>query len=91
MQVFREFFPTKDEYVTLECVWESDKFVLLERTHKSEISSHDGDLEENFSIQAASVQYQRLNSFLGGKIVHVMCFFVSYVGSSPHLHWFLIL
>ncbi|KAF3453500.1 hypothetical protein FNV43_RR03940 [Rhamnella rubrinervis] len=64
LEVFREFFPTKDEFVTLECAWESDKFVLLEIKHKSEISSHDGDLEGNESLQATSVQYQRLESFL---------------------------
>lgn len=68
MQVFREVFPTKEEFSTLECVWKSDKFLLLERKHKSEISNHDGDPEDIAAVRASSVQYQSLESFLGGKI-----------------------
>ena len=38
MQVFRDFYPVSDDFVTLECVWKSDKFILLERKHKMKIS-----------------------------------------------------
>uniref|UniRef100_A0A6P4BI47 uncharacterized protein LOC107432211 isoform X1 n=1 Tax=Ziziphus jujuba TaxID=326968 RepID=A0A6P4BI47_ZIZJJ len=65
LEVFREIFPTKEEFATLECVWKSDKFILLERRHKSDISSHDGDPEGNASIPALSLKYQSLDSFLG--------------------------
>ncbi|GMN51529.1 hypothetical protein TIFTF001_020674 [Ficus carica] len=65
VEVFREFFPTTVEFITLECVWESDKFVLHERTQKSEIASHNVEIEEKTSTQASSVQYQSIESFLG--------------------------
>ncbi|KAH7546675.1 hypothetical protein FEM48_Zijuj01G0226700 [Ziziphus jujuba var. spinosa] len=65
LEVFREIFPTKEEFATLECVWKSDKFILLERKHKSDISSHDEDPEGNASIPALSLKYQSLDSFLG--------------------------
>ncbi|KAL5548291.1 hypothetical protein UlMin_003522 [Ulmus minor] len=61
LEVFREIFPTKEEYITLECVWESEKFVLLERTHKNEAASHVEDLD---SLPASSVQYQSIEAFL---------------------------
>ncbi|XP_015898804.2 uncharacterized protein LOC107432211 isoform X2 [Ziziphus jujuba] len=67
LEVFREIFPTKEEFATLECVWKSDKFILLERKHKSDISSHDEDPEGNASIPALSLKYQSLDSFLGAK------------------------
>ncbi|XP_024018622.1 uncharacterized protein LOC21400786 [Morus notabilis] len=63
--VFREFFPTNMDFITLECVWESDKFVLHERMHKSKIESHDSELEGGASIPASSVLYQCVESFLG--------------------------
>lgn len=64
------------EFITLECVWESDKFVLHERTHKSEIASHDVEIEEKTSTQASSVRYESIESFLGGKTIHGICSFV---------------
>lgn len=66
IQVFREFYPTNEEFIILECVLKSDKFELLESTHKSEIASHDGDL----AVGASSVLYQSVESFLGGQYVH---------------------
>ncbi|XP_042066585.1 uncharacterized protein LOC121809840 isoform X1 [Salvia splendens] len=36
-EVFREYFPRKEEAkILLECIWQKDKFVLVETTHKSE-------------------------------------------------------
>ncbi|XP_021828766.1 uncharacterized protein LOC110769151 [Prunus avium] len=61
LEVFREFYPTNEEFIILECVLKSDKFELLESTHKSEIASHDGDL----ALGASSVLYQSVESFLG--------------------------
>ncbi|KAK1550446.1 hypothetical protein Q3G72_019264 [Acer saccharum] len=30
IEVYREFYPTNEEYATLECVWSTDKFILHE-------------------------------------------------------------
>ncbi|XP_050368596.1 uncharacterized protein LOC126786723 [Argentina anserina] len=61
IEVFREFYPTQEEFITLECVWNSDKFELLERTHKSQIACPGGDL----SLGTPSVIYQSVESSLG--------------------------
>ena len=44
-------------------MWKSDKFELIERTHKTEIASHDGDL----CLGESSVLYQSTESILGGE------------------------
>lgn len=62
MQVFREYYPTNKEFVTLECVWDTDKFVLLERTQKSDIESQVGTLREA-SIETAALQYKSIRVF----------------------------
>ncbi|TQD90543.1 hypothetical protein C1H46_023889 [Malus baccata] len=61
LEVFREFYPTNEEIIILECVWKSDKFELIERTHKNEIATHDGDL----CLGESSVLYQSTESILG--------------------------
>ncbi|CAN6557921.1 unnamed protein product [Malus baccata var. baccata] len=61
LEVFREFYPTNEEIIILECVWKSDKFELIERTHKTEIATHDGDL----CLGESSVLYQSTESILG--------------------------
>ncbi|POO00406.1 hypothetical protein TorRG33x02_038190 [Trema orientale] len=69
LEVFREVFPTKEDFVTLECVWKSDKFELLERMQMSGIASHYIELEGQTSSRASCVQYQSIESFLGeGKL-----------------------
>ncbi|KAL5736000.1 hypothetical protein ACOSQ2_030788 [Xanthoceras sorbifolium] len=65
IEVYREFYPTNEEYVTLECVWNTDKFTLLERSHKSEIESQGGDGENNFPTGDSAVRYQSIEAFLG--------------------------
>jgi hypothetical protein len=77
MQVFREFYPTNEEFVTLECVWKSGKFVLLERMHKNKTGSQEGDLKEDASLGALTVKYQSIESFLGGSI------FMAFFSPSP--------
>ncbi|KAG8658152.1 hypothetical protein MANES_03G127300v8 [Manihot esculenta] len=64
IEVFREYYPTNKEFVTLECVWDTDKFVLLERTQKSDTESQVGTLGEA-SIETAALQYKSIESFLG--------------------------
>ncbi|XP_035540714.1 uncharacterized protein LOC109012145 isoform X2 [Juglans regia] len=65
IEVFREFYPTYEEVVTLECVWKSDKFVLLERMCKSNTGSPDEDLIEDAYLGASAVKYLNVESFLG--------------------------
>jgi hypothetical protein len=68
-QVFREFYPISDDddYVTLECVWKSDKYILHESKHKRENESQGEDSGENLSVQASGVNYNTIESILGGK------------------------
>ncbi|CAF2081463.1 BnaC06g04140D [Brassica napus] len=67
VEVFREFYP-KDEgcFTLLDCVWKTDKYVLLETLQNRESSK---PLEENVSQDATTrdslVQYQTSGSSLG--------------------------
>lgn len=46
MQASREYYPTmEEEIVVLECVWNPDKFVLLETSGKGKISQQGGSSE----------------------------------------------
>jgi len=79
MQVFRDFFPVSDDFVTLECVWNSDKFTLHERKHKRKRNeSQPEDPNENVSVQTSNVSYNRIESFLGGKNRDVLVSAVAY-------------
>ncbi|KHM99595.1 hypothetical protein glysoja_006438 [Glycine soja] len=65
IEVFRDFYPVSDDFVTLECVWKSDKFILLERKHKTNDESHVEDSGGNVSVQTSDVNYNSIESFLG--------------------------
>ena len=67
MQVFRDFYPVSDDFVTLECVWKSDKFILLERKHKRVNESQAVDSGGIVFVQTSNVNYNCIVSFLGGK------------------------
>ena len=67
MQVFREYYPTNEEFVTLECVWETDKFVLIERIKKIGMKNQDGDPRENISLETSTIQYQSIKALLAGE------------------------
>ncbi|CAA7048436.1 unnamed protein product [Microthlaspi erraticum] len=67
VEVFREFYPKEKECITLlECVWKTDKYVLLETLQNNESSK---PIEDNVSEDAATrgslVQYQTSVSSLG--------------------------
>uniref|UniRef100_A0A1J3I803 Nucleolus and neural progenitor protein-like N-terminal domain-containing protein n=1 Tax=Noccaea caerulescens TaxID=107243 RepID=A0A1J3I803_NOCCA len=67
VEVFREFYPKDKECITfLECVWKTDKYVLLETLQNHESSK---PVEENVSGDATTrgsvVQYQTSVSSLG--------------------------
>ncbi|KAL6580492.1 hypothetical protein OROMI_008516 [Orobanche minor] len=44
-EVFREYYPAKEEdSIVLECIWQRDKYVLVERKHKYEANSQETDV-----------------------------------------------
>ncbi|KAH6814940.1 hypothetical protein C2S51_019760 [Perilla frutescens var. frutescens] len=66
-EVFREYFPRKEEArVLLECIWQKDKFVLVETTHKSETTtSQEKDGRGDFSLSSAKILYENIEVLLG--------------------------
>lgn len=65
--MFREFYPKDKECITLlECVWETDKYVLLETLQNHERSN---PLEDD-TTRGSLVQYKTSVSSLGGKNLH---------------------
>ncbi|XP_061353534.1 uncharacterized protein LOC133298282 isoform X2 [Gastrolobium bilobum] len=65
IEVFRELYPVRDDFIILECVWKSDKFILLEKKHKRENESQGEDSGGNLSVQASDVNYNSIESILG--------------------------
>nr|KYP60864.1 hypothetical protein KK1_023278 [Cajanus cajan] len=88
IEVFRDFYPVSDDFVTLECVWKSDKFILLETKHKKKNESQVEDSGGNVTIQTSDVNYTSIESLLGVKN-HGL--FVSTVPYSPSRLYFTIL
>ncbi|XP_022151030.1 uncharacterized protein LOC111019049 [Momordica charantia] len=64
IEVFREFFPTNDEFVLLECVWKEDKFVLQETKQKIETRNWEEHPGPSVSSATSAVRYQSIESFL---------------------------
>ncbi|XP_031406948.1 uncharacterized protein LOC116215390 isoform X2 [Punica granatum] len=64
IEIFREYYPINRDYVTLECIWETDKYILVERMHKSEIESGAVALDKKDSLAEAPVCYQRIETIL---------------------------
>lgn len=63
VEVFRDYYPSMDEIITLECAWETDKFVLVEKNTKCSFSDEHKDL--GGPPGTAPVQYHRVKAFLG--------------------------
>ena len=72
IQVFREFYPKEEECVTLlDCVWKTDKYVLLETLQNSENSKPmEKNVSEDVTTRDSLVQYQTSVSSLAGKNRH---------------------
>lgn len=66
-QVYREYYPTNEEIVFLECVWETDKFVLLEKKSEPENTNVEPINEHVICESLATVEYQSIETILGGK------------------------
>ncbi|KAG8365061.1 hypothetical protein BUALT_Bualt18G0063800 [Buddleja alternifolia] len=65
-EVFREYYPRKEEATTLlECIWQTDKYVLVERTNSSETNSQDKDDREDVPLKTSKIQYENIEVLLG--------------------------
>ncbi|XP_060186867.1 uncharacterized protein LOC132616473 isoform X2 [Lycium barbarum] len=66
-EVFREYFPPKkqQQVVFLECIWESDKYVLVERLNEKDVGSQEKETGEDVSVEASKIQYESIEIFLG--------------------------
>ncbi|CAO2837590.1 unnamed protein product [Amaranthus hypochondriacus] len=63
--VFREYYPsTEEEIVVLECIWKTDKFVLIESSGKGNKLHQDESLETVQPLET-SIKYQSIDTFLG--------------------------
>ncbi|MQL82890.1 hypothetical protein Taro_015375 [Colocasia esculenta] len=61
VEAFREYYPPNGQVVSLDCSWEGDKFVLVERTCISKTK----ELEEDVgvaSLEASGVQYEKIEA-----------------------------
>ncbi|KAL0320780.1 UNVERIFIED_CONTAM: hypothetical protein Sradi_5339500 [Sesamum radiatum] len=65
-EVFREYYPRREEATTLlECSWKTDKYVLVERTNRSETDIQEKDDRGDFSWNPPNIQYQSIEAVLG--------------------------
>ncbi|KAK4420749.1 hypothetical protein Salat_2025400 [Sesamum alatum] len=65
-EVFREYYPKKEEATTLlECAWQTDKYVLVERMRESETDIEEKDDRGDFSLNPPNIQYQSIEVLLG--------------------------
>ncbi|KAK3027965.1 hypothetical protein RJ639_039432 [Escallonia herrerae] len=65
LEVFREYYPTHEASVSLECIWEKDTFVLLERINEPKNRLLDMDVREDVSLGASAINYQSIETLLG--------------------------
>ncbi|KAB5534798.1 hypothetical protein DKX38_017884 [Salix brachista] len=63
LEVFREYYPTNIEFVTLECLWKTDKYVLVEKTHRTDVKGQDGG-PGGGSTEKSVPRYWTIESFL---------------------------
>ncbi|XP_057474822.1 uncharacterized protein LOC130762949 isoform X2 [Actinidia eriantha] len=63
-EVFREYYPKNEQAVFLDCVWETDKFVLHESVSGSEPEREDREIGEE-PVGASLIQYQSIEVLLG--------------------------
>nr|GMC50582.1 uncharacterized protein LOC109181972 [Ipomoea batatas] len=66
-EVFREYYPAKQQQPTfLECIWETDKYRLIERKGGSEVENQEKKTKEDPAcIETSKIQYQSVEIFLG--------------------------
>ncbi|CAA3005143.1 Hypothetical predicted protein [Olea europaea subsp. europaea] len=65
-EVFREYYPAKEQANTfLECVWQTDKYLLVERTNTSESESQEKGIVEDVSLRSSKILYENIEVLLG--------------------------
>lgn len=64
-EVFREYYPAKQQPTFLECIWETDKYRLIERKGASEIENQEKKIKEDACVEASKIKYQSVEIFLG--------------------------
>ncbi|KAK6154414.1 hypothetical protein DH2020_008662 [Rehmannia glutinosa] len=65
-EVFREYYPTREEdSVLLECIWQTDKYVLHERECRSEANNEEKDVPVDVPLSASKIQYENIEVLLG--------------------------
>ncbi|XLR03699.1 hypothetical protein S83_069897, partial [Arachis hypogaea] len=64
LEVVREVFPVTQDFVKLECVWKSDKFILIETKHDCENENQGEDSGGNVSVEASAINYDTIENFL---------------------------
>ncbi|XP_027112952.1 uncharacterized protein [Coffea arabica] len=64
-EVFREYYPIKEQFISLECIWQTDKYILVEKMNESESKTQGKDGREDVSQGASPVQYQSIEVLLG--------------------------
>ncbi|XP_076888088.1 uncharacterized protein LOC143538402 [Bidens hawaiensis] len=71
IEVYREYYPTNEqtneELVFLECVWDTDKFVLLEKKIKPDHTNHETMANDDVVIcqESSAVEYESIETILG--------------------------
>ncbi|CAN0899953.1 hypothetical protein LINGRAHAP2_LOCUS20562 [Linum grandiflorum] len=63
IEVFREYYPTNREIISLECVWKVDKFVLLERVEESDVKEDEESIK-NPNDGRKAIRYRSIQAFL---------------------------
>ncbi|KAF6164290.1 hypothetical protein GIB67_010260 [Kingdonia uniflora] len=67
IEAIREYYPLNEEVQILECVWETDKFVLHENVKRVATVNQDEHLSVGIDapLQSSNVSYQTIEAFLG--------------------------
>ncbi|KAL8166274.1 hypothetical protein V2J09_007773 [Rumex salicifolius] len=65
IEVFREYYPNMEEVITLECVWDKDKYVLVEKAQKISPKFPEELLEETEPPKQPVTLYRSVEAFLG--------------------------
>lgn len=50
----------------LECLWQTDKYVLVERMNTSESKSQEKDVGEDVFLRSSKIIYKNIEVLLGG-------------------------
>ncbi|XP_051133892.1 uncharacterized protein LOC127253372 [Andrographis paniculata] len=69
-EVFREIYPGKEkESLMLECVWQTDKYILVEKTCENENNTRATAAEQvDVPLKASNIQYNNIEVLLGDSI-----------------------